>query len=245
MTAARSVGGVFDTLLVHDGRAVEVAAHWERFTATLEAVYGAAPPADLRARIPRIARARPAGSHRMRVDYAPEARPSFLVSVTAAPESLLETGDHAPLEARLLDLPGGLGGHKWRDRSALGVERDPRPPIVRDRDGQVLEAGHGNLVIVEEDGLVTPPLDGRILPGVTRRRVLLLAGREAIAVREQPIDAERLRRAGDVFVTSAIRGIQRIGRCEGVGTWSPSPLTARLARALREAWLRRDDAGSE
>jgi len=241
VTAGRSDRGVFDTLLIHQGRPVELAAHWERFVRTLDAVYGAVPPADLRERVHEAARGEAAGG-RMRVDYDPCARPSFSVRVTPAPESLLAAGAHAPLETRLLDLGGGLGGHKWRDRSALGLEADPRPPLIRDGDGHVLEAGHGNLVIVEGEGLVTPPLDGRILPGVTRRRVLLLARGEAIEVREEPVDRDRLRRADDVFVTSSIRGIQSVGRCEGAGAWSPSPLTARLAGLLREAWLRREDA---
>ena len=41
-------------------------------------------------------------------------------------------------------------------------------PLLVDLDGLVLEASRANVVIREGDRLITPPLDGRILPGVTR-----------------------------------------------------------------------------
>ena len=73
-------------------------------------------------------------------------------------------------------LPGGLGAHKWRDRRLLDelAERLEAVPLLVDLDGDVLEAGYANLFIVEGTHLVTPPLDGRQLPGTVRARVLAL-----------------------------------------------------------------------
>jgi para-aminobenzoate synthetase/4-amino-4-deoxychorismate lyase len=92
-------------------------------------------------------------------------------------------------------------------------------------------------MIVERDVVVTPPLDGRILPGITRSRVLRLANAAGIETKEEPVAVSRLRRADDVFLTSSIRGIQRVASCEGVGEWWPSPVTLLLTDLLREAWL--------
>ena len=90
-------------------------------------------------------------------------------------------------------LPGGLGRHKWADRrlaTALGADA-----ILLDADGQVLEATWANVILREGDRLVTPPADGRILPGV--RRAQLHAEEEAFGW-------ERLE-AAEVLLTSALR----------------------------------------
>ena len=67
-------------------------------------------------------------------------------------------------------LPGGLGRHKWVDRRLLaGLEqRLGAVPLLVDLDGDVLEAAFANIWIAEHDVLVTPPLDGRFLPGTAR-----------------------------------------------------------------------------
>jgi para-aminobenzoate synthetase/4-amino-4-deoxychorismate lyase len=108
-----------------------------------------------------------------------------------------------PLELRTLVLPGGLGAHKWVDRDLVaGTE-----PLIVDLSGEVLETGSGNLFIVEGDTLVTPPADGRILPGVTRAELMRTAD-----VSVEPIDLARLAAADEVFVTSSIRGRQPVRR---------------------------------
>jgi para-aminobenzoate synthetase/4-amino-4-deoxychorismate lyase len=56
--------------------------------------------------------------------------------------------------------------------------------------------------IVEGEALITPPADGRILPG-TARSALLDADP---AAREAPFDLARLLRANGVFLTSSISG---------------------------------------
>ncbi len=54
-------------------------------------------------------------------------------------------------------------------------------PLLVDADGTVLEAAWGNVWVLEGDALLTPPADGRILPGVTRSLLLELAPRWACA----------------------------------------------------------------
>jgi para-aminobenzoate synthetase/4-amino-4-deoxychorismate lyase len=101
-------------------------------------------------------------------------------------------------------LPGGLGSRKWQDRrlvDALAAQGEGVPLLV-DGDGSVLEASWGNVWAIEGERLVTPPVDGRILPGVTRARLLAL---EPEATEEQ-VTLQRLRDADGVFLTSALRG---------------------------------------
>ena len=75
-------------------------------------------------------------------------------------------------------------------------------PLLVDTDGLVLETAHANVWIVEDDELITPPADGRILPGTTA--AALLANEPG--ARAEPIELERLASADAVFLTSSISG---------------------------------------
>ena len=129
-------------------------------------------------------------------------------------------------------LPGGLGAHKWRDRRLLDelAERVEAVPLLVDLDGDVLEAAYANVFIVEGTHLVTPPLDGRQLPGTVRARVLALH-----PALEQRLTLDRIAAADEVLLASSIRGIHPARLAGG-----PEPrfqLGARLRAALREESL--------
>jgi para-aminobenzoate synthetase/4-amino-4-deoxychorismate lyase len=130
-------------------------------------------------------------------------------------------------------VPGGLGAHKWSDRRLLEslIAAADGEPLLCDLDGLVLESARANVFVVESGTLATPPVDGRILPGVTRARVLELARDLGFEVREEPIDLGRLARAEEIFLTGAIGGVMRGGL--GSAPSSDGPVTARLAKAWR------------
>jgi para-aminobenzoate synthetase / 4-amino-4-deoxychorismate lyase len=62
--------------------------------------------------------------------------------------------------------------------------------LIVDLDGQVLEAAAANVLIVEGATVVTPPLDGRLLPGAVRARVLAAAPSVGLGASEEPITLE-------------------------------------------------------
>jgi para-aminobenzoate synthetase/4-amino-4-deoxychorismate lyase len=179
--------GVFETLLAVDGEPVLLDEHLGRLAASVAELYGEELP-ELELGIP------PAGRWRVRIEFVPGATPTVRHNPAASPKS--------PLEPRMLLIPGGLGAHKWIDRALV----EPRPePLILDLSGEVLESGSGNVFLREGDTLVTPPADGRILPGVTRADLI-----RATAATVEPISLERLRAADEVFVTSSIRGRQTV-----------------------------------
>src|SRR5207302_11205253 len=96
-------------------------------------------------------------------------------------------------------IAGGLGRHKWRDRRLLGSD-GTHVPLIVDRD-DVLEAAWANVWILEGDTVITPPADGRILPGVTRALLLEL---EPAAI-EEPISLGRAQDADAIILTSSVR----------------------------------------
>jgi para-aminobenzoate synthetase/4-amino-4-deoxychorismate lyase len=109
----------------------------------------------------------------------------------------------APAVLRPVVLPGGLGAHKWRDRTLLESHEAEDPatlPLLLDADGFVLETSRTSVVVEAADGtLHTPPADGRILPGVT------VAGLHAAP---RALTLDDLRAAPAVYVASALRGLQ-------------------------------------
>jgi para-aminobenzoate synthetase/4-amino-4-deoxychorismate lyase len=180
--------GVFETILAVDGKAVLPDEHLSRLRASVAELYGVelAPLA-----IP----APPPGAWRIRVVFTPGTG----VTITREPATFPTTALLPPV----LVLPGGLGAHKWVDRDLVAAGE----PLIVDLSGEVLESGSGNVFIVEGDVLVTPPADGRILPGVTRAELI---GSADVLI--EAIDLARLSAADEVFVTSSIRGRQLVGR---------------------------------
>ncbi|MGI8801408.1 MAG: aminotransferase class IV, partial [Solirubrobacteraceae bacterium] len=144
-----------------------------------------------------------------------------------------------PVRLRRLTVAGGVGAHKWCDRAlldALSEASAPEQPLLCDLDGRLLEAARANLFVVDPDGsLVTPPLDGRILPGVTRARVMAIARRLGLEVRAEPVSHRRLRRAREVFVTGALGGVEAVESCDGTPFATGRETGARIGRELRAA----------
>ncbi len=151
-----------------------------------------------------------------------------------------------PAALHSLSVPGGLGAHKWRDRSILdrAQARLGGLPLVVDMDGSVLEAARANVFALHGGALFTPPLDGRTLPGVTRARVIDLAESAAIPVHERPLHRNDLLRADEVLLTGSVRGIEPAGSLDGGPLPGGGPIAARLAAGLRRAWAGLSTAAS-
>jgi para-aminobenzoate synthetase / 4-amino-4-deoxychorismate lyase len=194
--------GVFTTMLVSEGVAENVGAHVVRLRRSVAELYGRGLPGNLEERIAAAAARHRFG--RLRVLVGEEGRS---VEIETAP--LERDPEPKPAVLAPVRLPGGLGPHKWRDRRLLEeLERSLGAlPLIVDVDGEVLEAATANVLIVEGATVVTPPVDGRLLPGTMRERALAAARSLSLAAREEPITLERLKRADELLLTSAIRGV--------------------------------------
>jgi para-aminobenzoate synthetase/4-amino-4-deoxychorismate lyase len=194
--------GVFETLLVRDGTAQALDAHLARLAASVADLYGRLElPARLRATVQRHS-APLTGEHRLRVDAIPDGTGLRLQLQT----SPLGLGADARLVCRPVVVPGGLGRHKWSDRRRLAELADGTSvALLVDRDGDVLEAAWANLWLLEGTRLVTPPTDGRLLPGVTRATLLELAPSLGLEARQEPISLARATAATEIFLTSSLR----------------------------------------
>ena len=234
--------GLFETMLVREGDALELEAHLGRLGASTLSVYGRRLPSGLWDAAKDCARSWRGDPARLRVELWPVgAELRYRCEVRAAiPNALgpLGTG----LGLRPVQVEGGLGALKWKDRSLLrrlgsGVE-DNEELLILDAGEEVLESGSGNVFALFEGTIVTPVIDHRVLPGVTRARVIELASRAGLTVKEQPLGLAELGRAAEVFLTSSVRGVVPVTSCRE-SHWPIGDKTRTLHAALGELWMTR------
>jgi para-aminobenzoate synthetase/4-amino-4-deoxychorismate lyase len=193
--------GVFETLLARDGRVQALGAHIARLAGSVADLYGAGLPPRLPERV-RSAAAGLTGAHRLRVDARPDDA-GLQITVQTSP---LADAVPAAVRYRPVFIAGGLGEHKWADRRRLDSLAAPgQVALVVDLGDEALEAAWANLWLVEGRTLITPPADGRLLPGVTRQRLLTLAGTLGLQARAESISLARARAADAIFLTSSLR----------------------------------------
>ncbi|MCR9243425.1 MAG: aminotransferase class IV [bacterium] len=85
--------------------------------------------------------------------------------------------------------------------------------LVVDRDGAVLETAVANLFVCVDGVWATPPLDGRVLPGIARQRLFERAPAGTFV--ERSIDLGDLHRAEALATTNAVYGPRAASLLDG------------------------------
>lgn len=236
-------GGVFTTMLVVDGAPREQDAHLARLRASVEQLYGLRLPDD--AFQDALAQARGHRLARLRLAVAPApagAAPRIAATVTPLDRSAVLPGPGGAVELRTQPVAGWRGAHKWNDRrllEQLEAQTAPALPLLVDAATRhVLESSRANVFGLTAAGdLLTPPLDGRVLPGVTRSAVLELARRLGWPIREAPLAVDDLRSSAAAFLTGAVRGLQRVRAIDGRALPRDDARVTQLERELTRRWL--------
>jgi hypothetical protein len=215
-------------LMLH-GRLVEQEGHLRRLADSVGALYGLQLPAGLDRQVERL---KPASSARVRLSVWPAG---------GSLASKVEVEPHRPRPGGVGLIPvtigGGLGCHKWRDRSWLddqrlqhGCDADGEL-LLLDSDGEVLETERAALLIVEGDHLVAAPDDARRLPSLTRRMAIAAAGDVGLVAAVEPIGLDRLLAADQVLAASSVRLVAAAAAC-GERRWQPTGIARRLTTIL-------------
>ncbi len=232
--------GVFETLLVLDGRPVELDAHLRRLERSTAELYGAGLPAEASELV--LENAGPLEVGRLRLTLKPFAGGELGAGVVTAPvprSNVFPSWERA-LRLRTFAIDGGLGAHKWADRAWLAslesAVGEGSLPLLVDTAGVVLEGSRANVFAVEGEHLLTPPADGRILPGVARSRAIEVARALGIEVREQELMLERLTGASHVFLTGSVRGIEPVSAVEGTTLTGPGDAAREIAAEMERLW---------
>jgi para-aminobenzoate synthetase/4-amino-4-deoxychorismate lyase len=232
--------GVLETVLVLDGRPVELDAHMARLANSLAELFDASPPPSLAGTV--RAKAAAIGRGGLRVVVAPDEESVLAAEVLPAEieAELALPSEPALVTAHSLVLSNGLGHHKWADRSLLDQAQATLPAdavaLIVDWEGIVLEAARGNVFAVVEGTLTTHPADGRVLPGIARARALEAAQASGIEVRETALSRAEMIAAEEVFLTGSLRGVERVRELDGASLPVGGEISDSIAAELRGAW---------
>ena len=112
--------------------------------------------------------------------------------------------------------------------------------IFVDDDDTVNEATAGNIFIVTDGRLRTPPKSTRILPGVTRDKLLEAARATGISVVEERVTKPDLFAAQEIFLTSTTAEVVPVVTVDGkkVGTGKPGPVSVRIYEQFARMFIR-------
>jgi len=257
--------GLFETLRVRRGVAIEIGLHLARLreglgimaipmplsdaelAAGIAAVVAADSLLDAAARItvsrgaPSDRGLLPAGWRTLVPTVVIQARPH--VPVTA---DVLARGVRAVIATGRRDPAHPLASVKTTSRvdhvhAKLEAERaGADDAITLTVDGHVAEATAANVGLLVGKRLVTPPLAAGILAGTTREWLLRPEGASALGLVavEAWITPDDLVAADEVWLCSSVAGFQALVALDGapIGGGVPGPWAARL-RAAREAWI--------
>jgi len=230
---ARRPDGLFETLLVVDGR--WSGEHLRRLRTSYLECYGVPLTANVALAITLAVGGR---TRRLRVRVNARPDDSSRVDATAVPAAAPVPLDAQPGLVLRPHALGPLGGerHKfadrrWLDATEAGLGADEATLLVDDA-GRLLETTRSSVFVVRGGVPATPQLDGRILPGTGRRAVL-----DALDGAGLPYDLVapalgELATADGMFLVNAVRGVQWVRAGPGVQWRGPEPVTRRVAELI-------------
>jgi para-aminobenzoate synthetase/4-amino-4-deoxychorismate lyase len=225
-------------MLVLAGDVVDIDAHLHRLRRSAGQLWDATVPADVRERVLAVgSTGSSAAALRLRAcrTQAGQLRVDLRLAPTLRP---LSPGCQPGLRIRVARADGGVGEHKTPnpELDALTARIGRGHILLVDQDEHCLQTTMGNLLVFSGRTLVTPPLDGRVMPGTTRRTVLDLAGTNGFDVQIREVELAELAAADGAAASSSLAGIEWIRRCAGRTWTAPAPAVIELAAALLLRW---------
>lgn len=151
-----------------------------------------------------------------------EARAADGIAVVTVPD---DRWRHVDIKSVAL-LPNVLAKQAARDKGA-------QEAWMVDPQGRITEGASSTAWIVTRDGvLVTRPLSGDILPGITRSVVIDLIAEQGLPFEERPFTVDEAYGAREAFVTSASQSVMPVVAVDGrpIGNGAPGLIATALRR---------------
>jgi branched-chain amino acid aminotransferase len=242
--------GLFETLRAYGGRPFCLAAHLARLAAgakflglpvppgseITEAVSATLAANDLTDASIRITLTRGPGPRGLLPPV--QVAPTLMIAAHPLPPSLpgimsaclasMRRNEHSPL-AQLKSLAYLDNILALREAAAAGCDE----AILLNTAGRIAGGSRGNLFLVLEGVVTTPPPSEGLLPGIARQTVLALAARHGLPVREATLNLADVTRASEAFLTNSLLEVVPLTRLQDRAL-PEGPVAARLRQLYRE-----------
>jgi branched-chain amino acid aminotransferase len=108
--------------------------------------------------------------------------------------------------------------------------------LMLNHKGEVSECTGDNIFLVNDRGLLTPPIDAGILEGITRGVVIELAVEAGIPVHEVPLTKHDVYIADECFLTGSAAEVIPVVKVDSrkIGTGKPGPVTQQMQKRFHE-----------
>ncbi len=225
--------GLFETIRVVKGRACFLDAHWARLTEGLRALRIDMPEGlgldRLRQAIGELLERNGLQAARCRLTVYRDSpgyyRPAHNKGAYALELFTVEHGnfilndrgftvDLYPVMRKpvnMLSVHKALGAQLNVMASLWSIEQHLDNCLLQNDRGNIIESSSGNLFIVSNGVLYTPPLSDGCIGGIMRMQVINIALENKIKVYESSLNPQNLLVADELFFTNAATGVQWVG----------------------------------
>lgn len=225
--------GLYETLKLVDGVPVFFEEHVARLDVGIEALGLQRPctPADLADQIFRLAEASDVrnGACRLLVTAGPpNGKPGLLIQtdVRVFPARPLRVVTFRGVRVSAQFKAMTVMQSYLAQQAALKAGADDA--ILVDDEGRIFEGATSNVFILRDDGLLTTPAAGAILPGVMRAEVEKVARDAGVPLVEAYTRVDGLRPDDAMILTSSVRGIVSVDSVDGQKLRVDAELVERL-----------------
>jgi len=244
--------GLFETMLVIDGRVIFADRHLRRLAKGAE-VIGLKLPVNrvtLLRWMQRTAKAHPAHTVKLRLTVT-SGEAARWVGVPGKPQVILSASPHEmplrPYQLQVSDLRVqsdsifrqiktiSYAVHAAALKRARRVTCDDA--LLLNEHEKIAEVTSANIFWVRRGKLYTPPLSAGCLEGVTRAVLIAEAERAGLPVREKLETLQKLTTADEIFITSSLKlviGVAEIRHQRKRYSFRVGPVTERLAARMRQ-----------
>lgn len=239
--------GVFETMLLRDGRVRFLDAHLQRLEASCERLAIAVSLAGIREDIATVCSQVTEGVLKIVVTrgsggrgYRPEQGMPSRRIVTV--HELPKPQPRAELAIRWCDMRlsrnAMLAGMKHLNRLEQVLaqnewhDADIDEGLMLDTEGELVGGTASNVFIVRGGTLLTPDLRFCGVRGIMRAQVLRAARELGLTHSEEPLWPDDLHEASEVFLTNAVRGIRSVTALDD-RRWTSTDLARQIAGALQ------------
>jgi len=248
--------GVFETVRIYNGIPFMLDEHMERLIAGLKTLHFQKLPAGIKVYASRVIEANKISNGILRIavtrgevvtgiDPLPCNEPTVVITAgecTPYPEELYSKG----FKAIIANIRKDQNSPLCRVKSAnflthilakgeaadAGVDE----ALMLNYEGFLTEATVSNLFLVKGNSLLTPSVESGILPGVTRRVVIEIAGKMGLEVKQREIRHEELYSADEAFLTNSLMEVMPLIEIDGqaISNGRPGKITAWLHKKYVE-----------